>query len=147
MAPISRFAKKAGADNFFLFGLTADEVEARRRDYNPLALIEADKDLQRVIELLADNHFNADEPGIFDDILRSLTEHGDYWMTLADFRSYVEAQKRAAKAYLDQEHWTRMSILNSATSGKFSSDRTIQEYNWDIWHLTPIAALPVGGKA
>ena len=139
--------EEAGVDNFFLFGLTAAEVEARRRDYNPLALIEADKDLQRVLELLADNHFNAAEPGIFDGIIRSLTEHGDYWMILADFRSYVEAQKRAATAYLDQERWTRMSIINSATSGKFSSDRTIHEYNWDIWHLTPIAAQSVGGKA
>lgn len=66
-------------------------------------------------------------------------------MILADFRSYVEAQKRAAEAYRDQERWTRMSIINSATSGKFSSDRTIHEYNWDIWHLTPIAAQAVGG--
>ncbi|MDO9190616.1 MAG: glycogen/starch/alpha-glucan phosphorylase, partial [Sulfurimicrobium sp.] len=138
--------EEAGVDNFFLFGLTAAEVEARRRDYNPLALVEADRDLQRVLKLLSDNHFNAAEPGIFDGIIRSLTEHGDYWMILADFRSYVEAQKRAAKAYRDQERWTRMSIINSATSGKFSSDRTIHEYNWDIWHLTPIAAQPVGGK-
>ncbi|MFA5242550.1 MAG: glycogen/starch/alpha-glucan phosphorylase [Sulfuricella sp.] len=139
--------EEAGVDNFFLFGMTAAEVEARRRDYNPLALIEADKDLQRVLQLISANHFNAAEPGIFDGIIRSLTGHGDYWMILADFRSYVEAQKRAAKAYLDQERWTRMSIINSASSGKFSSDRTIHEYNWDIWHLTPIAALPVGSKA
>ncbi|MFH1495872.1 MAG: glycogen/starch/alpha-glucan phosphorylase [Pseudomonadota bacterium] len=139
--------EEAGVENFFLFGLTAAEVEARRRDYNPLALIEADQDLQRVLKLLSDNHFNAAEPGIFDGIIRSLTEHGDYWMILADFRSYVEAQKRAAAAYLDEERWTRMSIINSATSGKFSSDRTIHEYNWDIWHLTPIAAQSVGGKA
>lgn len=139
--------EEAGADNFFLFGLTAAEVEARRRDYNPLALIESDEDLKRVLQMLSDNHFNASEPGIFDGIVRSFTEHGDYWMILADFRSYVEAQKRAAEAYRDQERWTRMSIINSATSGKFSSDRTIHEYNWDIWHLTPIAAQTVGGKA
>ncbi len=132
--------EEAGVDNFFLFGLTAAEVEARRRDYDPARVIEADQDLKRVMQLLESGHFNPAEPGIFDNIIRSLTEHGDYWMIVADFRSYVEAQRQAAAAFLDQERWTRMSILNSATSGKFSSDRTIHEYNADIWRLTPVAA-------
>ena len=69
--------------------------------------------------------------------------HGDYWMTIADFRSFVDAQQRAADAFRDQERWIRMSILNTAASGKFSSDRTIQEYNKDIWKLKPVQALPV----
>ena len=85
------------------------------------------------------------EQGIFDGIIRSLTVHGDYWMIVADFRSYVEAQLEAAAAFRDEERWTRMSILNCATSGKFSSDRTIEEYNAGIWHLTPISAAR-GGK-
>jgi len=109
-----------------------------------LAVIEADPDLQRVLKLLESGHFNPFEPGIFDDIIRSLTVHGDYWMTVADFRSYLEAQRRAAAAFRDPELWTRMSILNTATSGKFSSDRTIQEYNAEIWRLTPVAARTLG---
>ena len=136
--------EEAGAENFFLFGLTAAEVEARRRDYNPLALIAADGNLGRVLHLLESGHFNKFEPGIFDGILRSLTEHGDYWMTVADFSSYVEAQQQVAAAFRDQERWTRMSIINTATSGKFSSDRTIEEYNAGIWHLAPVAAKAVG---
>ncbi|BCB26814.1 alpha-1,4 glucan phosphorylase [Sulfurimicrobium lacus] len=137
--------EEAGDDNFFLFGLTAEEVEAQRSAYNPQAMIEADQDLRRVMKLLESGHFNPAEPGIFDGIISSLTVHGDYWMIVADFRSYVEAQRRAAAAFRDEERWTRMSILNCATSGKFSSDRTIQEYNAGIWHLKPISAAR-GGK-
>ncbi len=136
--------EEAGAENFFLFGLTAAGVEVRRKDYNPVAIIEADPDLKRVLQLLESGHFNPFEPGIFDAIIHSLTVHGDYWMTVADFRSYVEAQRKAAAAFRDPELWTRMSILNTATSGKFSSDRTILEYNDEIWRLTPVAALTVG---
>ncbi len=136
--------EEVGADNFFLFGFTAEEVEAGRSQHNPNAIIEADEDLRRVMQLLGSGHFNQFEPYIFDPIIHSLTAHGDYWMTTADFRSYVDAQQRAADAFRDQEHWTRMSILNTAASGKFSSDRTIQEYNKDIWKLKPVKALAVG---
>jgi glycogen phosphorylase len=135
--------EEAGEDNFFLFGLTAEEVEAGRAQHNPNAIIESDKDLQHVMKLLGSGHFNRFEPYIFDPIIRSLTTHGDYWMTIADFRSFVDAQQRAAEAFRDQEKWTRMSILNTAASGKFSSDRTIQEYNKDIWKLKPVKALSV----
>ena len=75
------------------------------------------------------SHFNQCEPGIFNDIIDSLANWGDYWMVLADFRSYIEAQERAALAYQDQEWWTKASILNTARSGKFSTDRTMEEYN------------------
>jgi starch phosphorylase len=136
--------EEVGEDNFFLFGLTAEEVEAGRANHNPNAIIEADEDLRRVMQLLGSGHFNQFEPYIFDPIIQSLTSHGDYWMTTADFRSFVDAQQRAAEAFRDQEHWTRMSILNTAASGKFSSDRTIREYNEEIWKLTPVNALPVG---
>jgi starch phosphorylase len=132
--------EEAGADNFFLFGLTAEEVEARRGSYNPAAVIAADHDLQRVMHLLQSGHFNLREPGIFDGIIHSITSPQDPWFTAADFRSYVEAQQRAARAFQDQEHWTRMSILNTAASGKFSSDRTILDYNRDIWRLPQVAA-------
>lgn len=135
--------EEVGAENFFLFGLTAEEVEAGRARHNPHAIIAADEDLRRVLHLLGSGHFNQFEPYIFDRIIQSLTAHGDYWMTIADFRSYVEAQQRAADVFRDQEQWTRMSILNTAASGKFSSDRTIQEYNKDIWKLQQVKAFPV----
>jgi starch phosphorylase len=136
--------EEVGEDNFFLFGLTAEQVEAGRATHNPHAIIGADEDLRRVMQLLSSGQFNQFEPHIFDPIIHSLTSYGDYWMTTADFRSFVDAQQRAADAFRDQEQWTRMSILNSAASGKFSSDRTITEYNEEIWKLKPVKALPVG---
>ena len=79
------------------------------------------------------------EPEIFDDILASIKSPYDPWMTVADFRSFVDTQKRVEAAYQDQDRWTRMSILNCAASGKFSTDRTITDYNNDIWKLTPVS--------
>ncbi|HEY6094146.1 MAG TPA: glycogen/starch/alpha-glucan phosphorylase [Gallionellaceae bacterium] len=127
--------EEAGAENFFLFGMTAEEVLASRDRYDPLAIVEADADLQRVMQLLQANHFNPYEPGIFDPITESILSRHDPWRTAGDFRSYVVAQQAVAQAYRDQEKWTRMSILNSAACGKFSSDRTIRDYNRDIWRL------------
>ena len=124
-----------GDENFFLFGLTAHEVEALRPSYDPRSIIDADKDLSEVMSLLESGHFNQFEPGIFDTVIESIRNPDDPWMVAADFRTYVDAQQRAADAYRDTERWTTMSILNTAKSGKFSSDRTIAEYNADIWHL------------
>ena len=135
--------EEVGDENFFLFGLTAEQVEAQRTSHNPHDIIGSDEDLRRVMQLLGSGHFNQSEPHIFDPIIHSLTSYGDYWMTTADFRSFVDAQQRAAEAFRDHEHWTRMSILNTAASGKFSSDRTIREYNAEIWKLTPVNALSV----
>ncbi|WP_306533964.1 glycogen/starch/alpha-glucan phosphorylase [Geobacter sp.] len=133
--------EEVGDDNFFMFGLTAEEVEATRPGYNPGAIIDADTDLGRVMNLLAFGHFNLFEPGIFDPIITAITSPYDPWMVAADFRSYVGAQERVDAAYQDQERWTRMSIINSASSGKFSTDRTIREYNEDIWRLQPVPAV------
>ncbi|MDD4914668.1 MAG: glycogen/starch/alpha-glucan phosphorylase [Methylococcales bacterium] len=130
--------EEAGEENFFLFGLTEAEVEALRKDYDPQSFINQDKDLQAVIHLLECGHFNQFEPGIFNELIASIKSPHDPWMTIADFRSYVEAQKRVEQAYRDQERWIKMSILNTASSGKFSTDRTIAEYNRDIWKLTPV---------
>jgi len=130
--------EEAGAENFFLFGLTAEEVDSARSAYNPGAIIENDQDFRRVMELLKSGHFNLFEPGIFDPIIGSIYSPNDPWMTAADFRSYLDAQQRVALAYKDREQWTRMSILNTAGSGKFSSDRTIEDYNREIWHLPKI---------
>ena len=138
--------EEAGDENFFLFGFSAEEVEATRGHYDPSAIVATDDDLRRVMHLLESGHFNLFEPGIFDSIIQSIYSPGDPWLTAADFRSYIDAQQKVAKAYRDTKRWTRMSIINTATSGKFSSDRTILDYNRDIWHLSHIAAKSVNGK-
>ena len=135
--------EEVGDENFFLFGLTAEQVEAARGHYNPAAIVAADADLGRVMHLLESGHFNLFEPGLFDHVVQSILSPHDPWLTAADFRSYVNAQQKVAAAYRDQERWTRMSILNTAASGKFSSDRTIQDYNRDIWHLPQVPAHAV----
>ena len=129
--------EEVGDENFFLFGLTEAEIEVRRGHYDPLAMIGQDEDLQRVMHLLESGHFNQFEPGLFNDLINSIKSPHDPWMTIADFRSFVDTQKRVEDAYRDKDQWTRMSILNCANSGKFSTDRTISEYNRDIWKLTP----------
>ncbi len=131
--------EEVGAENFFLFGLTEEEVEQQRHNYNPNAIIEQDPDLKAVMNLLDCGHFNQFEPGIFNDIGNSLRSPHDPWMTIADFRSYIDAQKQVELAYQDQERWIKMSILNCAASGKFSTDRTISDYNNEIWKLTPVS--------
>ena len=127
-----------GEENFFLFGNTVEEIEALRGSYNPQAIIDSDPDFKRVMQLLESGHFNHFEPGIFDAIIQSIREPADLWMTAADFRSFIDAQAAADAAYRDAAAWTRMSILNTAHSGRFSTDRTMRDYNEDIWRLEPI---------
>jgi starch phosphorylase len=127
--------ENVGEENFFLFGLRDNEVEDLRTHYNPQHYIDQDQNLQDVMHLLESAHFNLCEPGIFDDIINSLKSPYDPWMTLADFTSYVDAQNRVNTAWLDQKQWQKMSILNTACSGFFSTDRTMREYNEDIWKL------------
>ncbi|MFW5450555.1 MAG: glycogen/starch/alpha-glucan phosphorylase [Methylophagaceae bacterium] len=131
--------EEAGEDNFFLFGLTEDEVEQQRVSYNPSAIINKDKDLKRVVSLLEGGHFNQFEPNRFNNIINAFTSNDDPWMTIADFRSYIDAQHQAGLAYQDQKRWMTMSILNTAYSGKFSTDRTMEEYNNEIWKLDKIS--------
>ena len=128
-----------GEENFFLFGLYANQVDELRSNYRPWSYVEQDEDLQGVLDWIRSGHFNQYEPGIFDMILDALLSPHDPWMTLADFRSYVNAQEKVALAWQDPAHWTRMSILNTASSGFFSTDRTMQEYNRDIWKLNQSA--------
>lgn len=131
--------EEVGDDNFFLFGLTEEEVEMMRPHYDPNSIIEQDDDFRRVMNLLECGHFSQFEPGLFNDVIASIRSPQDPWMTAADFRSFIDAQKRVEAAYKDQEHWTKMSILNCAASGKFSTDRTISDYNDEIWKLTPVS--------
>jgi starch phosphorylase len=126
-----------GEENFFLFGLRANEVDELRHDYRPWTYLEHDEDLRGTLDWLRHGLFNPNEPGIFDIILDAILSPHDPWMTLADFRSYVNAQEEVAREWHDQAHWTRMSILNTASSGFFSTDRTMMEYNRDIWKLKP----------
>ncbi len=127
-----------GEENFFLFGLRVEEVEELKKHYDPQGIIAADADLAAVFQLLESGHFNIEEPGIFDQLIAAMKDPGDPWMTVADFRAYVDAQERAARAYKDQAGWIRKSILNTASSGFFSTDRTMEDYNRDIWKLTPM---------
>jgi starch phosphorylase len=124
-----------GEENFFLFGLEAHEVVAARRGYNPDATIAEDEDFSRVMHLLESGHFNLFEPGIFDPVIASIRSKDDAWMTAADFRGYIDAQQAVSAAYRDARAWTRMSIYNTAASGRFSSDRTIRDYSEEIWRL------------
>ncbi len=124
-----------GKDNFFLFGMNSEEVEAMRYNYDPLAIIENDVDLQRVVHLLRCGHFNSFEKNIFNGIIDSLLSPNDPWLTLADFRDYIDTQDRVSQAYRDKNTWTAMSIKNTVCSGYFSTDRTIREYNMEIWKL------------
>jgi starch phosphorylase len=135
--------EEVGADNFFLFGLTAEEVEDLRGHYDPHAIIEGDDDLARVMRLLESGHFNQFDPGIFDPVIGAVRNPHDPWLVAADFRSYIDAQQQAAAAFRDQEGWERMSILNTAASGKFSTDRTMQEYNREIWKMEATPPVPV----
>src|SRR5512133_20206 len=135
--------EEVGEDNFFMFGLTSEEVDSVRGSYDPHALISHDDELQRVMALLQCGHFNLFDSGLFDPIINAIYSPHDPWMVAADFRSFVDAQKRVAAAYQDRERWTRMSIINTACSGKFSTDRTISDYNEQIWHLKPMSAKAV----
>jgi len=135
--------EEVGKDNFFLFGLTAEEAEERRKDYDPLAIIAGDENLQRVMQLLQSGHFSQFEAGIFDSILQAIKNPHDPWLVAADFSDYVAAQQRVSQAYRDQTGWIRMSILNTASAGKFSTDRTMEEYNTKIWNLSKVPAFPV----
>ena len=134
---------EVGDDNFFLFGLTAEQVEKRRHHYDPAAIIAADEDLTKVLRLLSSGHFNQLEPGIFAPVVDAITSPDDPWLTAADFSSYVAAQERAAAAFRDKDDWTRKSIRNTACSGHFSTDRTMREYNDDIWRLQQVPAKPL----
>ena len=130
--------ENAGAENFFLFGLDAVGVEETKKTYDPNSLIQADEDIRRAMELLERGHFNPREPGIFDGLIGGMRSPYDQWLTIGDLRSYIEAQKNVAATYLNPDQWNRISILNTANSGLFSSDRTIREYADEVWRIHPM---------
>jgi starch phosphorylase len=130
-------AEAAGEENFFLFGLTVEQVAKTRGFYNPQWHYDNEYETRAVLELIAGDYFSRYEPGVFNPILDALLRQGDYYLHLADLKSYSEAQSRLGELYADQEAWARKAILNIAGSGKFSSDRTIAEYAKDIWGAKP----------
>jgi glycogen phosphorylase len=127
-----------GAENFFLFGLTAAEVDERRREgYNPRAIYEANSDVREILDALRSGEFSHGDKSLFEPIVSSLLDKDEY-MLLADYASYIDCQDRASQAYSDADRWTRMSILNVARIGKFSSDRAIRDYCSEIWKTWPV---------
>lgn len=129
--------EEAGEDNFFLFGLTAEQVAGSRGWYNPHWHYENEAETRAALDLIFSGHFNPSEPGIFQPLREELLTSGDYYMHLADLTSYLQAQQRVDVLYRDRRSWARKAILNVAGSGKFSSDRAIAEYAAGIWGVKP----------
>ena len=138
-------AEEVGMDNIFIFGMSSDEVIAheRNRDYNPMEIFNNDQDIRRVLTQLVDGTYSQNDLELFRPIYNSLlntqcTQYADTYFILKDFRSYMDAQRRVSEYYKDEAAWAKSAILNVAHVGKFSSDRTIQEYVDDIWHLNKV---------
>lgn len=132
--------EEVGSENFFLFGLKAEEVaDLRRRGYDPYRYYENDPELKRAIDQVASGLFSPNEPTLFVPIVETLLRRGDYFLLLADYRSYVDTQERVDELFRDPDAWTRKAILNTANMGKFSSDRAVMEYAREIWGVQPLS--------
>jgi glycogen phosphorylase len=130
-------AEEAGEENFFLFGLTAEQVAGSPGWYNPRWHYEQEPETRAALDLISSNYFSRHEPGVFAPLYDTLLTHGDHYMHLADLKSYLEADLRLRDLYAHSEEWARKAILNVAGSGKFSSDRSIAEYATHIWEVKP----------
>ncbi|HBI11374.1 MAG TPA: glycogen phosphorylase, partial [Franconibacter pulveris] len=128
-----------GSENIFIFGNTADEVEAlRRQGYNPRDYYDKDEELRQVLTQIGTGVFSPNDPGRYRDLVDSLINFGDHYQVLADYRSYVDCQDKVDELYNQQEEWTTRAMHNIANMGYFSSDRTIQEYADNIWNIKPV---------
>jgi starch phosphorylase len=130
-------AAEAGEENFFLFGLTAEQVIGSRGWYNPHWHYQHDPEIRQALDLIFSDYFSGDAPGVFEPLRDMLLTHGDYYMHLADLNSYLTSDAQMSALYADSDAWARKAILNVAGSGKFSSDRTIAEYATEIWNVKP----------
>jgi starch phosphorylase len=129
-------AQEVGEENMFIFGNTEEEIQKLSLSYDPFTLVMADKEVKDAIDLLFSGYFNINEPNIFEPLRRSLFEEGDRYYHFADLRMYSEAHRKARELYKgDRNAWNRIAVLNIASSGKFSSDRTIAQYAKDIWNI------------
>lgn len=132
--------EEVGDDNIFIFGLLTHEVNALKPNYNPWDYYNSNGELRRVLDMLGSGYFSSHQRDLFQPLFNSLLrDGGDQYMLLADFASYIECQQRVSQSYNDPEKWTRMSIMNVANMGKFSTDRTIQQYADEIWGVKPVA--------
>ena len=130
--------EEAGPENFFLFGLTADDVHRLySQGYRPRDYIENNEELADVLRLISDGEFSHGDSGVFAPLVSNLSDH-DHFLVLADYADYIRSQHEVSTTWRDVPAWTRMSILNTARSGKFSSDRAIAEYCADIWDIAPV---------
>jgi glycogen phosphorylase len=130
-------AQAAGEENFFLFGLTAEEVMTSRGWYSPHWHYEHEPELRHALDMIRDNAFSHDEPGVFTPIWDALITHGDHYMHLADLSAYTHTQEAVGALYRQPEAWARKAVLNIGHAGTFSSDRTILEYAAEIWRVKP----------
>jgi glycogen phosphorylase len=130
-------AEEAGEENFFLFGLTAQQVAESRGWYDPHWHYNNEIETRAALDMISSNYFSKYEPGVFSPLLDMLLTKGDHYMHMADLKSYLEADQRLCSLYADRQEWARKAILNVAGSGKFSSDRTIAEYASEIWNAKP----------
>ena len=130
-------AEEAGEENFFLFGLTAEQVKSSRSWYSPQWHYDNEPETRAALDLIFSDYFSRNEPGVFGPLRDALLTNGDHYMHLADLKSYLQADQQLCEVYRDSAAWSRKAILNVASSGKFSSDRTIAEYATDIWKVKP----------
>ncbi len=130
--------QEVGDDNMFLFGMRTEDVERRRHTYVSRDYYRKNPEIRQALDMIKSNVFSLLEPGLFDPILRSLLDYNDYYMLLADLESYIEAQDRVDKTYRDAKKWNKMSLVNIARSGRFSSDRAIREYAKLVWHVDSV---------
>ncbi|HPJ37105.1 MAG TPA: glycogen/starch/alpha-glucan phosphorylase [Spirochaetota bacterium] len=131
--------EEVGSDNIFIFGLTADEVGDKKfSGYNPQAVYQENRELRQCIDMISNGHFSHGDANLFKPLTDSLLYHGDQYMLFEDYESYVRCQDIVSSTYTDRKKWTRMSILNTANMGKFSTDRTISQYAEEIWSAKPV---------
>ena len=131
-------AEQIGVENMFLFGLDAHQVQEKRNSYDPGGLYDGHRPLRTVVDMIASGQLCPARPDVFEPLVDSLLHRGDPFMVLADYDAYMEAQQRVDTAFRDQDTWTRTSILNCARIGKFSADRSVDEYAKKIWHVESI---------
>jgi starch phosphorylase len=131
--------EEVGKDNIFIFGLTAEEAAGLRSSgYNSRDYHDRSPELKKALQMISDGTFSSGGKELFKPIIDSLLNHGDYYLLMADYESYVAAQERVSETFRNRENWTRKCILNVAGMGKFSTDRTIREYAGDIWGVKPV---------
>jgi glycogen phosphorylase len=128
-----------GRENIFIFGLTAEQVSTLRAgSYDPRRYYQGDPELKKALDMIGSGFFSPQDPGLFESIIRSLLDNGDYYLLLADYRSYISAQEEAGRAFRNPDDWARRSILNTAFMGRFSSDRAVGEYAARVWNTFSI---------